>query len=248
MAAKNSPMNVDQFRSWLRNLRGRVATLRSNSEHRFADTPLSIDRGDGQATDAAAEGVALLALIVLMVISGIVLIFTTGLLFWVVFGLAVLAGLYWLWLMFRLREPMLAWQRECDVFAGALVMANSALFEAGKVDMPGLMAVFVGAVDQADHERLAACAERVYALQERSPQQLSGEEAAIADWIGKERARYDRIKVPAALAGDDSTWLVGMRLSRRAMRHGKLDQKIWPVLARHGKNESAELLPYSVMD
>ena len=239
-------MNIDEHRSWLQDLRRRVAELRSNPNHQFINTPISVDRGSGVAVDTSVEGVALLVLILFMLIAGVVLVFTQGVLFWVAGGLALFAGVFWVLLIMRTRKPLAEWQRSCEVYGAALVMANSALFQEGKMDLPGLMVVSFADLEHGDHERLAACAERVYALLERNPQQLNGEENAVRDWVGDQRAHYDRLKVPVALAGDDSTWLVGMRLSRRAMRLGKLDQKMWPVLARPGRNESAELLPHSI--
>lgn len=69
----------------------------------------------------------------------------------------------------------------------------------------------------------------------------------MRDWLlaGMQRADFGRVKVPQDLAGNDTSWLVSLRLDRKSMPNGHLDRPLWFVLARADRDESAELLPHA---
>ncbi|MBL8753332.1 MAG: hypothetical protein JNK15_08535, partial [Planctomycetes bacterium] len=68
--------------------------------------------------------------------------------------------------------------------------------------------------------------------------------ARIRAWLQTEmqRARFGRIRLPRELAGNDTSWLVSLRLDRTAMPQGHLDRAVWFVKARADRDESCELL------
>ncbi len=173
--------------------------------------------------------------------------------FWV-----VLVGLFAVtWVMgrvYRRRErPAEQWRQEAEVVPGALVYANPALWEPGPE--PASNAGFVFTFDPdlaADPDRLVDLGKRVFALEEQDEEpapDLRELRRRGREW-GEDRTEdnphtFDRVRVPRSLCGNDQTFMTMVSLSRADLPGGVVDRRLYPLLARRDRNESADLLPAS---
>jgi len=228
-----------------RRLSDRHAEALGDPEQPQPDPPFCIDCGNGRmlGVDWQLRGdLALFAMLLLVLACLVTLILTRGPLLWSLAGLTALATMYFVWHRGRLRTAGAHWLQQAQVCPAAVVMAHHSLFEPGSSTMPGAMLVSFAAEPDAD--RLQAAARLVFALlRDRAPPPRL---QPLREWLvaSTRRQHYDRLRVPRELAGDDHTFLIGLRLDRELMPHGYLDRKLWFVLARPDRNESVELLPY----
>lgn len=199
--------------------------------------------GRNTALDQVRTTLLGLLAILLAIASAITAIFTFGLTLQILGGGAALATVVW-WLRARSQRQLgEAWLREADAWPGALVMAHSSVLEPGQSVVPGVLLVdFGNAVDPA---RLEQIAQQVFALVKA--EQVPPSHTPVRDWLrdDMQRGHFDRLQLPRDLAGNDSSWLVSLRMNRAMMPNGYVDRRLWFVAARAGRNESAELLPHS---
>jgi len=232
------------FATFCRQVQERHAA--AGQDHPRPDYPCCLDGGNGVRIDAMAQVrttlIGLLA-ILLTIAAAITAIFTFGLGLQITAALAALLGIVWFVRNAAMKKLGETWQAEATAWPAALVMANGSLFEPGPSMAPGVLLVDFGLAPAA--ERMQSVAKVIGAL--ASQEQVPAAQAPIRDWLrlGSQRARFDRLQVPRDLAGNDTSWLVSLRLDRKMMPNGHLDRSVWFVKARPGRDESAELLPHA---
>lgn len=209
-----------------------------------SELPFCIDLGNGRRLDAMRQlrgTLAGLGAIVSSFAAIVTWFFTTGVVLTVMLVVTGITLALWLLHRVRLARAGAAWRREARPFPAALVMAHDSVFEPGPSIVPGVLLVDFG--PSPDAERLQRAAEAAFATTEGEPPPHHRE---LADWLraDMQRGHFDRIRVPKDLAGNDTCWLVSLRLDRASMPNGHVDRRLWFVLARPDRNESAELLPH----
>lgn len=156
-------------------------------------------------------------------------------------------------LLLRRRErPALQWRAEAEVVPGALVYANTVLYEPGAEPAN---AGFVFTFDNAlagDPDRLLHVAQRCFELHiEQTPgtQALAELHRRCRGWSERLPAGqshvFDRVRVPEILCGNRTTFMTPVTITRDQLPGGVIDRRIYPLLARRDRNESADLLPWS---
>lgn len=233
-----------EFASLCRRIRERHAAARQRGSGPQTDYPFCID-DDGRRLDAHWQlrgDLAPLAIGLLLVASLVTLLFSRGPVLWTLLLATAATTLYLLVHRRRLRAAGRRWQQQASAWPAALVMAHQGLLRPGTSMLPGAMVVAFG--DAVDPERLQQLGKDVAALLDAGT--VPPAQQPLRNWLTQsaQRQRYDRIQVPVALAGDDRTWLVGLRFDRRCMPNGHVDRRLWFVLARADRGESAELLPH----
>ena len=176
--------------------------------------------------------------ILLGLAAAITAIFTQGTVLMVIGGLFAFAMLLWLLHRARMSKAGGEWLRAGRVYPAALIMANDGVLEPGESIVPGALLVDFG--ERPDPERMTEAGEAIFDLAEEE----SVSHPEIRDWVRSEmeRARYGRIRIPSSIAGNETCWAVSLRLDRNMMPKGFIDRRIWFVLARPDRDESAEIL------
>ena len=144
------------------------------------------------------------------------------------------------------------WRAEAEVVPGALVYANTVLYEPGAEPAN---AGFVFTFDQAlasDPERLVHVAQRCFELhREQTPGTPAFAELheRCRGWSARLPAGrshvFDRVRVPEILCGNKTTFMTPITITRDQLPGGVIDRRIYPLLARRDRSESADLLPWS---
>jgi hypothetical protein len=239
------PQPAPDFITFCRQVQERHAA--AGADQPRPEYPFCLDGGNGVRIDAMAQVrttlIGLLA-ILLTIAAAITGIFTFGLGLQITAALAALLGIVWFVRNAAMKKLGDKWQQEAAAWPAALVIANSSLFEPGPSVAPGVLLVDFGLAPAA--ERMQAAAKAIGALDAQGS--VPAAHAVVRDWLrlGMQRARYDRCQVPRDLAGNDTSWLISLRLDRKMMPNGHLDRSVWFVKARPGRDESAELLPHSL--
>lgn len=155
--------------------------------------------------------------------------------------------------LLRVRERAAQqWRDEAEVVPGALVMANTMLYEPGSEPAN---AGFVFTFDQAlagDPDRLVQVAQSCFDLhREQTPvtPALAELQRRCRGWSERLPAGqshvFDRVRVPEVWCGNKATFVTPIAISRDQLPGGVIDRRIYPLLARRDRNESADLLPWS---
>lgn len=232
------------FPTFLRSVRERYSAALRSGNGRQPELPFCLDDG-GRTIDAMRQLRGTLAgffAIVFAVAAGITAIFTLGVVLWVLLGICAVALLAWLVLGTALRAAGRRWRSEATPFPAAFVMAHGSVLQPGNSIVPGTLLVDFGA--NPDPDRLVAAGQAAGELGGR--EDLPAALVPVRQWLQTEmqRARFGRIRLPKEIAGSDDCWLVSLRFDRASMPKGFVDRPLWFVLARHGRMESAELLPH----
>ena len=155
------------------------------------------------------------------------------------------------WLRWRER-PARQWQAEAEVVPGALVYANTALYEPGTEPANAGFVFTFDAALAADPDRLKQVAQSCFdlhrALTAPAPA-LAALQRRCRGWSERlppgQAHVFDRVQVPEVLCGNEATFMTIVAVSRDALPRGVIDRRIYPLLARSDRNECAALLPWS---
>lgn len=237
-------MTQQNFASQCADVRNRYQQAKADDSSPRPEYPFCLVRDSGQRIDAMQQLRGTLAALLAMVFaiaSAITALFTVGIGLWVVAAIAGIALVMWLLHRRRLDGAGKEWLQQARPYPAALIMAEGSLHRPGDSVVPGALLVDFG--DTPDPDRLREAAEALYDLTDQDD--LPPAHAAVREWLHTEmgRARYGRRRAPSDLTGNDSCWLVSLRLDRAMMPKGFLDRALWFVLARPDRSESAELLP-----
>jgi hypothetical protein len=260
------------FVSWLESMRGSVAATRaswqkqSDGKRPRRDTrldalmPMQFEHDGRLHWAEEANRIILwssryqLLFYVCMLVGGLFVLASK----WVPGNAWLTLGAVWVfaWVMsvlLRRRErPVQQWQAEAVVVPGALVYANTVLYEPGAEPAN---AGFVFTFDPAlagDPERLKQVARRCFELHRAA----TPDTPALAElhrrcrgWSERlpegESHVFDRVRVPEIWCDNKETFMTPVAIARDQLPGGVIDRRIYPLLARRGRNESAELLPWS---
>ncbi|MBL8736346.1 MAG: hypothetical protein JNL12_07975 [Planctomycetes bacterium] len=150
-------------------------------------------------------------------------------------------------------RPAQLWREQAEVVPGVLVYANAVLYKAGPE--PASNAGFVFTFDAelaADPERLQAIARRCGELHDpatrATPEERELQRRSVAwseDRTPDNPHVFDRVQIPSTTSGNDATFFTMIAVSRGSLVDGVIDRNIYPLLARRGSCDSAELLPPS---
>lgn len=261
-----------QFAGWLETLRSEVAAIRASKGNKDSNhkpdkrldsvLPIQFEHEGRLRWSSAAHsaamwsalwelafyaccGVAILAVLVRRWVPG-----------WLWVALVLGIAVTWLVSRFQRRRerPAEQWRAEADVVPGALVYANEALLRDGPE--PASNAGFVFTFDPelgADPDRLVDLARRVAELQEEDAEPASDlrelhrrSREWTEDRTPDDPHTFDRVRIPRVLCGNDITYMAMVAVARDELQGGVVDRRIYPLLARRDRNESAALLPLSV--
>ena len=156
-------------------------------------------------------------------------------------------------MLLRWRErPAQQWRAEAEVVPGALVYANTVLYEPGAEPAN---AGFVFTFDIAlagDPDRLVHVAQCCFELHREptpSTPALGELHKRCRGWSERlpdgQSHVFDRVQVPEVLCGNRTTFMTPVTITRDQLPGGVIDRRIYPLLARRDRNESADLLPWS---
>ncbi len=155
---------------------------------------------------------------------------------WLPFAAGLLAGLDALRLALGERadcRDQFRRVQEAEVAVAALVMANEGLFDRrNREDLPGVVVATLDAALRADPERLQRIAAQLHATKGEPTDSVSAELRPIAAVLTRELGRFDPLRIPRSLAGNDATWLSSCWFFREQLVGGVIERRIYPVLAQ----------------
>ena len=229
---------AQDFAAFCRSVQERYSAAQDGPHPEF---PFCLVSDAGTRIDALQQvrgTLAGLLAILLGLAAAITAIFTQGLALMIVGGLFGLTLLLWLLHRARMNKAGGEWLRSARTYPAALIMANDSVLEPGESIVPGALLVDFG--ERPDPARMQEAGEAIFDLAD----QETPSHPEIRDWVQTEmrRALYGRIRIPSAIAGNDTSWAVSLRLDRNMMPKGHIDRRIWFVLARPDRDESAEIL------
>lgn len=251
MTPENEPtFDITHAREALAGSRTFVARLRSEglSLRRPFMSPIYVDSG-GAVPNARRQSIldlaAVLGALVGFVGGGVLQLLGGGTGALALLAVGVVSALR-LWLRARRSSRDAApWYEAAEVWPGAVVMANEALHEPGRMMCPGGMVVTFDPGLADEPGRLAALAERLFEIYSLGADPESPD-PELGQWMVEhlEEPGYIRRQVPVEIAGNSATWVVSMGMDRAAMPPGYLDRPVYPILLRRGFNESAVMVPH----
>jgi hypothetical protein len=269
------PMVADpEFASWLQSVRDAVAAVRAasapkqNREQGPRDKrldsvlPMQFEHGGRLRWAASAHSASLWSALTELAVylCGLVAVvfalaakWIPGAL-WIGLGIAfVLAWCLHRWFR-RAERPAERWRQEAEVVPGMLVYANTVLYAPGPEPAANVGFVLTFDADlAADPARMDQVARRCFELHRADtkarPDEVELQQRARA-WSERRTEhdphRFDRVRVPRSLCGNDATFMTAVTADRRDLPGGVIDRRAYPLLARPGHDESASIVPASI--
>ncbi|MFD5110057.1 hypothetical protein [Streptomyces cinereoruber] len=124
---------------------------------------------------------------------------------------------------------------------GALVQANSALFERGRDDLPAAVIYSPDAVFDDSPDLLLDIAQKLYRL--KGTRQQDPELAAFSRMLASEMDREMQMEVPRRLTGSVTVYCTDIIVARRHLPGRVLNEQVFPLLIAPERTAMTMMLP-----